>query len=54
MKRAKTEKKKLLFVSGNQGKLREVTAILGDAGWDVALHPLDLDELQGTGVEIVR
>ena len=48
MKRVKTDepKQQLLFVSGNKGKLREVSDILSCKGFDVALHPLDLDEIQ--------
>lgn len=48
-----SHKREILFVTGNQGKLREVTAYLAD-GSHVSSRKLDLLEIQGTAEDIVR
>lgn len=42
---------KIIFVTGNAGKLREVQAILGSY-IPIEAHSLDLEEIQGTIEEV--
>jgi len=44
--------KTILFITGNQNKLREVREILGKSGITIESKTLDIPEIQGTTEEI--